>query len=139
MHLGNMKSRIILFFFLVVFLFNSCNVGKNRKILSIFFDGVPPPKKITQFTTEELKNQKDPIQVKSKAIFSVHPDYKERKCENCHNLCDQSDLSTGVFYADRIEIGNINDLCFCIKWLRDLVRYYKQDDAGRQSPRRCNL
>ena len=82
-----MKSSRLIFIFsyisLTFILFNSCNIDKNRKLLSVFFDGVPE-KKIEK--KENLEEPKEIIKRRriTEPFISFHPDYKSRKCSQCH-------------------------------------------------------
>ncbi|MEN8152879.1 MAG: cytochrome c3 family protein [Acidobacteriota bacterium] len=78
-------------------LFGSCSVEKNRKILSVFFDGVPEKKnpedtdKITRPEKSVTKRRQVP---KSIIIISHHPDHKKRSCNKCHSRSSSNFLVT---------------------------------------------
>jgi predicted CXXCH cytochrome family protein len=81
-----MISVILLSFFLVITL-GGCETNKNYKILSFFFDGVPPPEapkpketKVPSTTEVARKPETTPSE-----IFT-HKPFGENKCAYCHDL-----------------------------------------------------
>lgn len=88
--MGNMiRNKFYLCIFtLVTFLliFSSCSLDKNRKILKIFFDGVPDKeKKVDISLKKEKKKAPDKVITLEPLQNSIHPDFKNRNCSKCHN------------------------------------------------------
>ena len=99
MRLGSMKRiRKQIFLFLIIifsFLFSSCSVEKNRKILNIFFDGVPEKKENVERESNPVKKRGDnPDSEKGDEQASYHPDFKDKKCSKCHNRSSSNFLVT---------------------------------------------
>ncbi len=90
------KSNKLLFGFLILLLtvFVSCSVEKNRKILSVFFDGVPEPGKVTVNQIERETGVKRVPNRNVLQIVSIHPDYKKKDCSKCHKRSISSFLVT---------------------------------------------
>ena len=103
MHSGSMKknSRLSLLVLLIIFSFllGSCSIKKNRKLLSIFFDGVPEPEVIEKISTDNVKANNNKSNLRTPQIVSIHPDYKSRKCATCHKRS-----ATGFLKMDKKKI-----------------------------------
>jgi len=81
---SNSILRSFTFLFFVLLMSVSCSVEKNRKLLSVFFDGVP----LRQATTSDAGST-DPSDIKvirrERVTFvSYHPDFKSKNCAKCH-------------------------------------------------------
>ncbi len=83
----------IIFFFI---LFNSCSIEKNRKVLSIFFDGVPEKKTEKKTDAVLAENSVNRIRIvpKTSKTVSQHPDHKSRNCSKCHSRSSANFLVT---------------------------------------------
>lgn len=81
------NNKTILIISIICFLLISCNVEKNRKVLSFFFDGVPNHKKKEDSDSKAALINLENNGKKREIIkfISFHPDYKERNCKKCHD------------------------------------------------------
>ena len=100
MHSVNIINKILLVLLLLIAAASvSCTITEKRyKVLKVFFDGVPDPNAQVEspFPQDEQKpdqraNRPDRQWVK---IESRHPDFYDRKCENCHNKSASNFLTT---------------------------------------------
>ena len=89
---------ILVFSFLIVS--QSCNTEKHYKTLSIFFDGVPQqqiPDTTSIIETRTLRQANETSLTKGTAddspYGSVHPDYQDKECGNCHEASFSNELS----------------------------------------------
>lgn len=103
MRMANIVSRILLVFLLLMTAATiSCTITEKRyKTLKIFFDGVPDPNARAEKEEGKSPQDKQPADQKGKRtpgdwvkIKSRHPDYYNRKCENCHNKSAANFLKT---------------------------------------------
>ncbi len=89
MHSESMrKNRVVFLFIILISLIvtHSCNVEKNRKILTFFFDGVPQKHKIVPADPKLDVSQKiDERPEALKLTVSIHPDFKTKNCKKCHD------------------------------------------------------
>ncbi|MEN8222266.1 MAG: cytochrome c3 family protein [Acidobacteriota bacterium] len=92
------SSLFIILLFTIIFLNLSCSVEKNRKILSLFFDGVPESNERAVNSVIKVKRSGENTG-KVVEIVSIHPDYKTKSCSKCHNRSASNFLKT-----DRKEI-----------------------------------
>jgi len=78
---------ILLLIFLIIN--SSCSSEEGRKVLSIFFDGVPQNGMKKQATDSVLVNNKSKHKNNKRKITEqmfYHPPYQKRGCDKCHNL-----------------------------------------------------
>lgn len=82
---------------LMVFL-SACDVQKHRHTLSIFFDGVPQEETVAK--TKRIAGEPEALPLLQKTaseqappaskhvaqIRSAHPDFRDKKCEKCHDV-----------------------------------------------------
>ena len=100
MRSASIVNKILLVLLLVVIIAAvNCTVTEKRyKVFKIFFDGVPDPnareepgsKRQEQSPGQKVK----PVQQEWVKMKSRHPDYYDRKCENCHNKSASNFLTT---------------------------------------------
>jgi predicted CXXCH cytochrome family protein len=104
MRTANIVSRILpVLLLLMTAAIISCTITEKRyKTLKIFFDGVPDPNARAEKKEDESPKNKQPTDQNKKRpvqewvkIESRHPDYYNRKCENCHNKSAANFLKTG--------------------------------------------
>jgi predicted CXXCH cytochrome family protein len=67
----------------------SCSPGINYKLLTVFFDGVPPPETESIMniadSTAMAEEQEQTVFESTEKAFVVHPPYQERDCSGCHD------------------------------------------------------
>ena len=85
------RSKLLVIFLFIVLL-PGCAGEKRYKVLSVFFDGVPKPGSAKEQThgkakPGEVSGEKAAPEQTRKVIqiLSQHPDYKNHKCDKCHN------------------------------------------------------
>ena len=61
----------------------ACNATNRYRVLSTFFDGVPPPKPVEVAATQPAHNGLS--EASRKATFSQHGPYAAKMCDACHN------------------------------------------------------
>ena len=88
------SSRQLFYFLIVLILLTSCSVEKNRKLLSVFFDGVPSKIEKEVITTEKMVKDSKNIKTVFDPIKSSHPDFKSRNCSKCHTKSVSNFLKT---------------------------------------------
>ena len=76
---------------------SSCSSSDGKKILSIFFDGVPQAKKEKPAADSLLvsnENKQKPGKINKRVAQQIfyHPPYRTRACAKCHNLQAGNDL-----------------------------------------------
>ncbi len=89
---------LILLVFIVSWI--GCIPYNKYKVLSFFFDGVPDPNKIHKSSTDSLsltviKNQKEYSSLYKnvrRVQFNIHPVYREKACNKCHDRNKKSKL-----------------------------------------------
>lgn len=85
------KTKNLLIPFLVLFILSTCAPIKRHKILSFFFDGVPPLDTSIKIFTDTIINNivsttDSIVNTKMVTILEfIHPPYQEKECNNCHN------------------------------------------------------
>ncbi len=78
------KLNFFVLLFPIILVSVSCNIDKNREVLSIFFDGVPEKEeRVTNDKNNELLKQKI-VRRKTNQFVSFHPDFKSKNCAKCH-------------------------------------------------------
>ena len=90
-----MRFIIPAFLFFILF---SCSSTRGKRVLSIFFDGVPlndtsliagrNPSSLDSINTEVFR----PTEIVSNAGFVVHYPYQEKECNSCHDEKSKSEL-----------------------------------------------
>jgi len=89
------SKGLYLIVFLIVAGSFSCNVEKNRKILSVFFDGVPEKKNELAVSDKIVSSPGARVaRISADPIISQHPDHKTRNCSKCHTRSVASFLKT---------------------------------------------
>ncbi len=109
------NNRLLIFILILfpLFLSLSCNVEKNRKWLSVFFDGIPQPDSVTASQVSQKADKKKFLKRNVVEIVSIHPDYKTKNCSKCHSRSASSFLVT-----------NRKEICFiCHKKEKFLGEY----------------
>ena len=92
-----MEKRQLKIFFSVItisllMIIVDCSPRNRHKILSIFFDGVPDIDKKQVVSTDSTVSDSSRTEAALQKIRShqpeylFHPPYKDRSCNNCHNL-----------------------------------------------------
>jgi len=84
----------------ILLLIGACSVEKHYRSLSFFFDGVPNPELIRQQaisdSLEAIADENEVIAEIGKSDFILHPPYKERKCDHCHNQGQMGSLNESM-------------------------------------------
>lgn len=78
--------------------FASCSTGKNQRILSFFFDGVPLPDSTlaSEESSEPLTGYDDQSidssMISLVPVYTLHYPYEEKECMSCHNENSLGDM-----------------------------------------------
>jgi predicted CXXCH cytochrome family protein len=82
----------------ILILFGACSSTSRHKILSIFFDGVRNPENHETAILDSLKSDSTlaasiPRRIQSsQPEYVFHPPYREKSCDDCHDLAGASRL-----------------------------------------------
>jgi predicted CXXCH cytochrome family protein len=83
---------------LLLLVLASCSPGKSNRVISFFFDGVPPKdssKAVNGYKTSPDSVKSDIFRaspIESNSGFIVHYPYKENDCYSCHDEKSKSEL-----------------------------------------------
>lgn len=90
--IGKHGELWMLLLLLLLGFYVSCSSERKFRILSVFFDGVPPPPGDVEMEADSLLTGTasgsgvDALAARRRPQFFLHEVYREKACDSCHNL-----------------------------------------------------
>lgn len=107
----NRQTTVAVSTFLLAALLVGCNARSRHKALTIFFDGVPPPKTTEPAPEAQRPNPADVERSRSSG-YREHGPYAAKLCNACHNAA-----ATNALVVPR------DELCFGCHEIRQDTKY----------------